>query len=607
MEKYINNLETWNETVTEIIQGTHYTKIYLTSSFEIKPSIILQMPLNNTEFIGNNKTLFCSSSFTYNWNGLFKGSNSTIRNIILDDYGKGLVPQSNQSILFNSNSNNLTIKNIKVFGHLLNQSTSGYIPSPQTVIFQNCYFTSYSHTINTSGYVVTTNSPTISFSLCNSIMDNLDTSAGYVLSTTDGTITFNNVYFYNQGELINQSAGFIKSVNKTQINMNNAYMYCITIDSQSGGFISTLQQSRTTITNSYSISQINSTEETTANYGTSSFIGTLLNSSNLIIKYCYKFGNNQSLMFSTGDFVGSAISTNLQTVKIDNSYTTNNTPMKGNTITTFTGSYIGKTLGNNTILINNSFSIPNATSIIPLLSLGATINNQEPVNLLTNDSTYDYFFASGNFERSSTYPLLSNFKDINIWLGYNAPNSTPTLKAESIICFLKGTYILTPNGYMPIESLKIGDEITTAENNITTIKEISYQKSLAIFRNAPIKIKKNAFGFASPFLSLYLSPAHKVYKDNRLIPITNLKNNKTIFKQQLKNDYYEYFNLKLEDENEVLVANGVPCEGLGSNTQLDIVETNKRRKLNIKLEIRDRKWRNLLLKFVENKSKSNKC
>jgi hypothetical protein len=438
-------------------------------------------------------------------------------------------------------------------------------------------------------------------------MDNLDSSAGYILSSTLGTITFNNVYFYNQGTLINQSAGFIKSANQTQITMNNAYMYCTTIDSQSGGFISTLEKSRTTITNSYSISQINSTEETTTNYGTSSFIGTVLNSSNLIIKYAYKFGNNQSLLFSVGDFVGSAISTNIQTIKIDNSYTTNDTPMKGNTITTFTGSYLGKTIGNNTVIINNSFSIPNATSTIPLLSIGATVNNQEPSNLLTNDSTYDYFFTSGNFERSSTYPLLSNFKNKNVWLGYTVANSTPTLKAESIICFLKGTYILTPNGYMPIESLKIGDEVTTAENTTTTIKEISYQKSLAIFRNAPIKIKKNTFGFASPFLPLYLSPAHKVYKDNRLIPITNLKNNKTILKQQLKTNYYEYFNLKLQDENEVLVANGVPCEGLGSNTQLDIVDTHKRCKLNIKLEIKDKKWRNILLKFIENKSIANKC
>ena len=50
--------------------------------------------------------------------------------------------------------------------------------------------------------------------------------------------------------------------------------------------------------------------------------------------------------------------------------------------------------------------------------------------------------------------------------------SSPQFKISTVVCITPGTRILTPNGYVLIETLKDNDIITTHDNRNVAIKKI---------------------------------------------------------------------------------------------------------------------------------------
>lgn len=80
-------------------------------------------------------------------------------------------------------------------------------------------------------------------------------------------------------------------------------------------------------------------------------------------------------------------------------------------------------------------------------------------------------------------------------------------------CFVKGTRILTPKGYMPIERLQSNDKVVTADKRIVSIQLYSYTIR-ATTDTAPYRIAAGALGHTLPARDLRLSPRHAI-KDNR--------------------------------------------------------------------------------------------
>jgi len=82
---------------------------------------------------------------------------------------------------------------------------------------------------------------------------------------------------------------------------------------------------------------------------------------------------------------------------------------------------------------------------------------------------------------------------------------------SNIVCFARGTLIRTPDGDMPVEALRIGDLVETAENGARPIVWMSQRALLFPARQLqPVRIPAGAMGPACPFRDTYLSPLHCV-------------------------------------------------------------------------------------------------
>ena len=145
---------------------------------------------------------------------------------------------------------------------------------------------------------------------------------------------------------------------------------------------------------------------------------------------------------------------------------------------------------------------------------------------------------------------------------------TPT--TTTVVCYAKGSKILTPNGNIPIEDLKAGDNVVsrgqikgvTCNIRDPMIKPILWisKFTLANLSNLsrPICIQKNALGENTPFEDLYVSPDHRILLGNLAVTAKELVNGKTII-QTFDMNTVTYYHLEL-DHHSVVIANGVLAE-----------------------------------------------
>lgn len=134
-------------------------------------------------------------------------------------------------------------------------------------------------------------------------------------------------------------------------------------------------------------------------------------------------------------------------------------------------------------------------------------------------------------------------------------------------CFLRGTQILTRDGYRPIESLAAGEAVATRFGGFTPIKAID---SFTLNREAgawvgpsrPVRVKRGALGENMPAMDLCLTASHAVFIDGFLTPAGDLVNGASIvFETADGQDTLDFFHLALE-QHDVIDAHGAPCESL---------------------------------------------
>lgn len=154
---------------------------------------------------------------------------------------------------------------------------------------------------------------------------------------------------------------------------------------------------------------------------------------------------------------------------------------------------------------------------------------------------------------TTAFQTLSGFS-VNSTSGLNF------LAPSDISCLLIGTNILTPNGYVKIEELKIGDEVLTHKGIVKKIKNIKLFPVIGNYDSYPRIIRKGTFNAIE---DLYLSSGHAILIDNVFDYPFNL-NLEICEKYSILN----YYCLAMDDYlNDTLVANGVVVETWG---ELDI-------------------------------------
>ena len=137
-----------------------------------------------------------------------------------------------------------------------------------------------------------------------------------------------------------------------------------------------------------------------------------------------------------------------------------------------------------------------------------------------------------------------------------------------VVCFIAGTLIATPDGERPIETLKPGDLISTAEGPEPVRFLARSTRSIAQLQalgKMPIRINQGAFGSLGPAQDSFLSPSHAIHFAGSLVEAGALINGTSI--QQL-NDWPEaaltYYNIELE-RHGLITANGLLAESYFAN------------------------------------------
>lgn len=130
-------------------------------------------------------------------------------------------------------------------------------------------------------------------------------------------------------------------------------------------------------------------------------------------------------------------------------------------------------------------------------------------------------------------------------------------------CFVRGTAILTPTGYRPVEILVPGDHVVTASGSIEpVIWAGSRGLDLAVHPDPrsvwPVLIGAEALARGVPLRPLRVSPDHALFFDNVLIPAKHLVNGATIRRESgCMAVCYHHIELARHD---LVLAEAVACE-----------------------------------------------
>ena len=182
----------------------------------------------------------------------------------------------------------------------------------------------------------------------------------------------------------------------------------------------------------------------------------------------------------------------------------------------------------------------------PSTSLSSLANSAFSPNILVTLATSTTNFGTLN-------PTGSWNFSVNEATGYNV------MTVSTINCILKGTKILTPDGYRLIEEIKEGDYITTHDDRK---KKVIQTYSINAIHNKDtqcIIIKKGTFGAIE---DLYMSKNHAILIDDEfIIPERKIPDKIEYVKDM---PYYTYYSIMTDDYlRDSLMANGVTVETWG--------------------------------------------
>jgi hypothetical protein len=143
-----------------------------------------------------------------------------------------------------------------------------------------------------------------------------------------------------------------------------------------------------------------------------------------------------------------------------------------------------------------------------------------------------------------------------------ADAGTGTLVMETP-CYVAGTRIATEHGEVPVETLRPGDSVRTAEGRVAPVRWtgqmlVDLRQHPAPQSAAPVRIRAGAFAPGLPRRDLLVSGDHALFIDDALIPARKLINGATI-RQDMTFATVTYVHVEL-DRHDLLLAEGLPAE-----------------------------------------------
>lgn len=160
----------------------------------------------------------------------------------------------------------------------------------------------------------------------------------------------------------------------------------------------------------------------------------------------------------------------------------------------------------------------------------------------------------------ATLHMAGSYAGDTFTVSSSGGNSALTVAA--VVCYARGTRIMTPDGEVPIEQLQPGSRVVTASGGVAPVVWIG-RRTVDLERHPephlaqPVRIKAGAFGPRLPRRDLVVSPAHAIYDEGVLIPARFLINGCTVVQEKLRT--VEYFHIELQ-RHDVVLAEGLPAE-----------------------------------------------
>lgn len=142
---------------------------------------------------------------------------------------------------------------------------------------------------------------------------------------------------------------------------------------------------------------------------------------------------------------------------------------------------------------------------------------------------------------------------------------------DYLICYVRGTHILAPDGERPVEGLRPGDLVMTRDNGPQPIRWIGCSTRVAQDKMAPVRFAAGSFGKGLPHRDLLVSRQHRMLLRSRvvermfgtpevLVPAVKLLGlaGASLAESDAPVDYFHL----LTDRHEIIFAEGAPSETL---------------------------------------------
>jgi len=174
------------------------------------------------------------------------------------------------------------------------------------------------------------------------------------------------------------------------------------------------------------------------------------------------------------------------------------------------------------------------------------------------------FDATIQFRYNTITNALSIYTEPNGYIPQSdgtISNFSGTLATTSVVCFLRGTYILTDRGEVAVETLAVGDRVATRFGGLRPIVWIGTQRFDGRFARAaaaPVRFHPGSLGAGLPHTDLFVSPGHAMLVGEVLAHAGALLNGDTITQDDIQGPI-DYFHIDL-GRHDCVLANGAWAE-----------------------------------------------
>lgn len=212
------------------------------------------------------------------------------------------------------------------------------------------------------------------------------------------------------------------------------------------------------------------------------------------------------------------------------------------------------------LLLDSGITIGNTLAAISHLD-SITLAGRTGSSVSVSGSTLQVVTTTGTV----SFGLDSNtYQTSDFTLSQNGADAVVAYTA----CYAAGTRIATPSGETPVERLRPGDLVRTADGRTRELRWLGWRSIDCRRHNSPpdilpVRIRADAIAPRQPARDLVVSPDHALALDGVLIPARYLLNGATIVQEPAGRITYYHVELAGPDGravHDVLLAENLPAE-----------------------------------------------